>query len=90
MENANNKKVTAFELSRKLAISVQFATGYLDYMQGKPFDYSMTTSSSYERGRCFGIFTKQSRLPKATWRKGRMSKAATGRLVMAFHSGYLR
>lgn len=89
MSNGPSNTYSAVTLANTYRSVKAFKQGYDDYMRGAPFDYD-NTNLRYERGRFFAIYTKQLRKPKATWRKGLLSKAATERLIEAFRYGYMR
>lgn len=90
MNNRQDKTYPAVTIANAYRKIKAFRQGYDDYMKGVPFDYD-NTCLRYERGRFFAIYTKQLHKPKpkATWRKGLLSKAATERLVEAFRYGYM-
>lgn len=88
MRNNRYIKTDVVTFARNISNRHDFVRGYQDYMKDRPFDYE-NTNTYYERGRMFGVYSKYWKLPKATWRQNRLSKAAFSRLVSACNMGYV-
>lgn len=90
MINAGSQ-VTAAVIADRCAKSRLFREGYESYMQGKPFDYNISSQAAYyERGRLFAIYTQQTKAPRAVWRQGVLAKTARERIVHSCWAGYVR
>jgi hypothetical protein len=89
-EDYNHEKIfsTAAVIAEKLGKNNDFYNGYVDASKNVPlnYDYHDELRVAYIRGRAFALYSAAMKLPKASWRNGMLSKAATQRLVMAIQA----
>ena len=86
----NHEKILASTsyIAERLRKNSDFHSGYQDASKSIPlnYDYHDERRLSYIRGRAFAIYCLAMKLPKASWRSGILSKAATQRLITAIQT----
>jgi hypothetical protein len=69
-----------------------FKLGYDDALKDLEYRYDISNTDArifYARGRAFAVYCKQTKQPRAVWRKGILAKTAQERLHRATVTGWV-
>jgi len=87
--NTGGRLVSALTLAKHLANRAAFQRGYASIKCESPYDYDIASKEeaiAYARGRAFAIWTQLRGWKDCRWKNGKLSAAATERLVHAIHA----